>query len=399
MLFECSVCGERWYGIPAKVLYGQGCPKCTKKRMEDKKRYTKDEFSEKVLSIQPSIHVIGDYKNSVTKIEVYCDKCGNKWKVVPSSLLSGTGCPKCNKRYRRSTEEFSQELNRINPHLEVLGTYVNANKKIKVKCRSCGTEWLANPIGLLRGNDCPNCRHSQTSIIEQVIYITLCQLLGEDHVRNRDKSLIDKELDIYVPDLKLAIEFGAWYWHEKRISLDAEKVGQCEKKNVKLITVYEGCPKGINSGIVKNAIYYSNIISAEKDFSTIKRFLLSICNLYGLNKSLLVSNWEGIIRQARENSRKRDAEDFERLLKEQVQDIKYISGYTGSGNPVCVECEKCGTRWNASSAYDLLHGHGCPKCGRQKANQALRKSIDEYKEKVNKVNPQIKSNRQIICTC
>lgn len=121
-----------------------------------KQQYTTESYRQKLQLLHPEIDVIGEYKNSKTKIAVHCNKCGNTWSAEPSSLLQGTGCPKCNKRYRRTTEDFVNELKAINPSITVLGEFQNTSSKILVKCNRCHYEWEANPIGLLRGTSCPN---------------------------------------------------------------------------------------------------------------------------------------------------------------------------------------------------------------------------------------------------
>lgn len=404
--FVCLVCGNEWVAAPSQVLSGKGCPVCGRKTAADKRRSSREEFITKLKDIQPNIEVIGDYVNSVTKIEVRCKTCGNQWRVVPASLLRGTGCPKCNKRYRRNTEEFAEELKTISPHLSVIGEYINAHERIKVKCGRCGTEWMAEPNGLLKGNDCPVCGHSQTSVVEQILFRSFVLLVGKDNVINRDRKAIGKELDIYVKKLNLAVEFGAWYWHSAKIRFDAEKERLCEKVGIHLITIYEGCPIGTTIDELKNAVCYSNVISGEKDFTTIKVLILSLCEQYLLDGTIIETEWNNILKFAREESRKKDSEKFKKDLEKANNNIKYISGYFGSKAQVYVMCKTCGTKWKASSAYDLLHGHGCPVCGRQKANESMRMNTEEFKERMKKTNPHIlvlgeykNSLTGILCQC
>lgn len=39
---------------------------------------------------------MGEYSGSRNKIKVKCAKCSNIWYTLPSSLLNGCGCPRCN---------------------------------------------------------------------------------------------------------------------------------------------------------------------------------------------------------------------------------------------------------------------------------------------------------------
>ena len=59
-------------------------------------------------------------------------------------------------------EEFLEKLNKVNSNVEVLGIYVKAQTKIKVKCKICGNEWEVTPNNLLNGKGCPECGKQKT---------------------------------------------------------------------------------------------------------------------------------------------------------------------------------------------------------------------------------------------
>ena len=54
-------------------------------------------------------------------------------------------------------EDFIAEMARSMPTIEVIGKYVNANRRIKVKCKECGFVWDAAPANLKRGDGCRKC--------------------------------------------------------------------------------------------------------------------------------------------------------------------------------------------------------------------------------------------------
>lgn len=59
------------------------------------KAKTHEDFVEEMLKIHPNIKVIGKYKNANKRIQVKCNTCGYEWNGVPASMLSGDGCRKC----------------------------------------------------------------------------------------------------------------------------------------------------------------------------------------------------------------------------------------------------------------------------------------------------------------
>lgn len=75
----------------------------------------------------------------------------------------------------------------------------------------------------------------------------LCQyiksLYSGEILENTRKFIGGKELDIYLPELKLALEYNGEYWHqfheEKEPGYHKDKRKVCENKNIKLIEVWE----------------------------------------------------------------------------------------------------------------------------------------------------------------
>lgn len=72
-----------------------------------------------------------------------------------------------------------------------------------------------------------------------------------EYIRNKIPNVISgnrsilktKELDIYIPSLNLAFEYCGLYWHSelsgKNKNYHYDKMIECEKKNIKLITIFE----------------------------------------------------------------------------------------------------------------------------------------------------------------
>lgn len=93
-----------------------------------------------------------------------------------------------------------------------------------------------------KGRNCQKCkRNSKTSFMEQAIlhYVKMCF----DNVISRHKGLFpnNMELDVYLPDLLVGIEFDGAYFHqrpEQRIR-DRRKYEFCKQKGIMLIRVTE----------------------------------------------------------------------------------------------------------------------------------------------------------------
>jgi len=119
---------------------------------------------------------------------------------------------------------------------------------------------LCNPIG------------ESTSIQEKELQKLVAEITNGNCLLN-DRSLISpKELDIFIPDKKLAIEFNGVYWHneffvEKEYHL--KKYLNCKSKNVDLIQIFQDeweVKKDIITSLIKNrlGINGKNVIYARK---------------------------------------------------------------------------------------------------------------------------------------
>ena len=118
---------------------------------------------------------------------------------------------------RISNEVFLQRLSEINPYVIPLESYTRQDQHIRCRCSRCGYEWSVTPGALLRGNGCPSCSHTATSFFEQFLLLSFREVLGEDRVVSRDRKTIGSELDVFVPDMNLAFEYGAWFYHKRRL--------------------------------------------------------------------------------------------------------------------------------------------------------------------------------------
>lgn len=210
---HCKTCGYEWNTSAASLLQGCGCPFCA-----GNLKKTHNQFVEEVEGILPNVVIIGEYKNAHTKVSCRCKGCGNVWDSKPNNLLHGEGCNRCAQVQRtlkltKKQDEFIKEIANLTPTIEVLGKYTNAHEKVSCRCKICGHEWKPLAMDLVKGTGCPECCHTSTSFMEQIILLSFRYALGKKKVHSRDRALIGKELDIYIPDKKLAIEPGAWTWH------------------------------------------------------------------------------------------------------------------------------------------------------------------------------------------
>lgn len=152
----CKKCGHNWTPTPNKLLIGQKCPKCT-----GHIKYDPETFLKLVHDRYPNsnVNIVDTYVNARTPIKCICKKCNLEWLPYPSSLLKGTGCPKCAGTLHYNTESFKEAYYKRFPNSNVLiiGKYTNSYTHIDCKCKKCGWEWSVKPNGLMDGRGCPQC--------------------------------------------------------------------------------------------------------------------------------------------------------------------------------------------------------------------------------------------------
>lgn len=119
---------------------------------------THEQFISEMSVIHPTICVLGEYKKAIGNVKVRCLLDGYEWSARPANLLTGYGCPKCAGNTKKTHEQFVEELNAVNPNIQVLGRYKTAFTKIDVRCKLDGHEWSGTPDNFLRGRNCPKCR-------------------------------------------------------------------------------------------------------------------------------------------------------------------------------------------------------------------------------------------------
>ena len=192
---RCKKDGYEWEVKPNDLLNGRGCLKCS-----GKAKKTTEEFKQEMKEINSDIEILGEYVNSRTKIKVRCKIDGYEWEVTPNGLLSGYGCKKCAGKYK-TTEDFIGELKEVNSDIEVLGEYVNAKTKIKIRCKKDGYEFKMIPNDLLRGHGCPKCAGNASKTTEEFInelkeINNNIEILGE-YISNKTKIKCKCKIDGY----------------------------------------------------------------------------------------------------------------------------------------------------------------------------------------------------------
>lgn len=128
---------------------------------------------------------------------------------------------------------------------------------LSFKCDRCGIQWQteqSNPQKIY----CPKCNQFNFKSVQEKQIVQLIKQHYDGTVIENDRSILGgKELDIWLPNLRLAIEYNGNYWHSLQFNNDIDyhnnKTVLCQSKSITLIHVFEYVWQ-IDSQLVTNVI-------------------------------------------------------------------------------------------------------------------------------------------------
>lgn len=117
-------------------------------------------------------------------------------------------------------------------------------KPIILQCRHCKTIWITSPTGQAEYLKlCPNCFDGAGSNLEKELCHYIESIYSGKIIRNSRSIIKLQELDIYLPEKKLAFEFNGTYWHSESAGTSRlyhfNKTKACKEKGIRLIHIFE----------------------------------------------------------------------------------------------------------------------------------------------------------------
>ena len=251
-----------------------------------------------------------------------CNKCHHEWEAVIYTRTHGHGCPRCQRQtvglkiVKGKCHKGINDLATVAPNLleewhyeknneispEEIAVY--SNRKVWWKCKICNYEWQATVSNRYKGSNCPNCmRHYHTSYPEQAVLYYL-KTVFPDAINGYKPSWLSKrsEIDIYIPSIKLAVEYdGEAYHSNRKIELDNNKTRLIKEHGITVVRIRE--PKSASlsddSVIIKTKVPTSDLLFLEPAIKELMRF---IQDDYGIQTSVEINiknDYDHIVRLVR----------------------------------------------------------------------------------------------------
>lgn len=303
-----------------------------------------------------------------SRVVWWLGKCGHEWPTRVVHRKNGIGCPYCSNQkvlvgFNDLQTKFPDIAAEWHPtkNIDLKPTMVvwSSNKKVWW-LGNCGHEWQAAISPRTRlGVGCRQCYHEgQTSFAEQAIFYYLSNYFPD--TTNRNTDAIEMELDIYIPSLKIAIEYDGKHFHKNR-KTDISKNAACKKADILLIRILE---QGLTPFEDCYCIFRENDRSNDDLSNSIRQVIRDIDS--HIDVDVDVTRDEPSIREMYISRKKQNsvATLFPEIAKEWhptkngfLTPDKVISGSMQSAWWL----GKCGHEWPARVAH-RTKGSGCPYC-------------------------------------
>jgi hypothetical protein len=193
-----------------------------------------------------------EYIGAHTVLNINCHKHGVFPQTPTNHVSNKRGCPLCASERvgllsRGTTLDFIKLATKVwGEVFDYSETdYVKAHKKVRIKCQKHGV-FTQTPTNHLSGKQgCSKCNHMKSEGEMQVLAFASFLTSAESRVKPFKNR---KELDIYLPEHNVAIEYCGEYHHgtkdkddeakNKRNHINKHK--ECAEQGVRLITMFEG---------------------------------------------------------------------------------------------------------------------------------------------------------------
>lgn len=175
---------------------------------------------------------------SITKPLTFECKCGTKYEQSFVVFRSRTvnQCSNCADGITPEQKALLIESNLKQMHIEDKKTLSQIASELNVSNQTVSNRFAEYDI--------PIVQWVGPSAGEKEVLDFVISLVGEHTVISNDRTIIPPyELDIYIPDYNVAIEYCGLYWHSEakksKTTYHKHKFTACDKLGIRLLTIYE----------------------------------------------------------------------------------------------------------------------------------------------------------------
>ena len=238
--------GHEWEAVISSRNQGIGCPICS----GHKTLFGYNDLSTVNPALSQQWHPTknrelkpNDVTVNYTKKVWWLCSLGHEWETSVANRTEGTGCPICaGKKVLKGYNDFATAYPELakewhptkNGDLTADKVTSKSNKKTWWKCAR-GHEWQTSICHRSRGTGCPVCSGEiKTSFPEQVIFFYF-----KDITEAYNRYMVDKhtEIDVYLPEYRIGIEYDGLYYHNSAKSTQKEKKKEEKLNNLDIFLI------------------------------------------------------------------------------------------------------------------------------------------------------------------
>ena len=302
---------------------------------------------------------------------------GHSYSATVNNRSNNYGCPYCANQKTNIenclvitnpdlAKQWYNKKNKETPYSVTAGS----NRFAWWRCER-GHIWKAKINNRNNGKGCPECNKGHhSSFPEQLIYYYIKELFSD--AINRYK-IGKHEIDIYIPQLKIGIEYDGEYYHNtiERINKDLFKNSKLHNSGIQLIRIRESKCLELND---KTCIIYTYKHTSNYKYlsSIIEEVLAYLADIAGINKICNINIDEvrnNILSELKQVPKENNLAYCNVPLSKEW-DYKKNNPLTpnmflpGSDKKVYWKCSKCNLSW-AATISSRNAGCGCSRCAKR----------------------------------
>ena len=368
-------CGHEWDAPIYSRVAGNGCPYCRGLKVLSGFNDLATTDRDIALMWHPTKN--GDLKPTditagSSRIVWWRDHLGHEWQAPPKALKRGRYCPICagrkvlvgfndlNSEFPEVASEWNYERNNGKEPTDYTSY---SNMPVWWKCSNCGHEWEAIISDRTRGRTgCPKCDSDyKTSFGEKALCFYLSQMTDVEE-NYRAPFLGKMELDIYIPSIRVAVEYDGRQWHKSE-ERDIRKNGLCKENGIEVIRMREDDRE--IEGSTNIHVDYWNYGSMTRGIESVCRIIADRLGSENVPEIDVESDAQEILGK---KYRTRKTNSLAAKNPELIEEWDYEKN--GSLKPDSIPFKsnkkvwwkgKCGHSWQ-SAVFSKVSGNGCPIC-------------------------------------
>ena len=254
----CSIHGDFSMLLDDHAIKKYGCPKCGKENAAKIRSLKLHDFTSRSIKEHGDLY---SYENVIltngsSYVDIFCNKCKKYFTQEAKIHMAGSGCTICYHEKSAleralTTEEFiykSQQVHGIYKYDYSMTKYINSRTKVKIKCNDCNYIFKSIPSDHMgKASGCPKCANLISNPEKEIVkFIKSLNIVVEEGTRKIIQNPNNGrkwELDIFLPEHNIAIEFNGIYFHstarKSNINFHKEKTYACLEKGIFLLHIFE----------------------------------------------------------------------------------------------------------------------------------------------------------------